>query len=161
MRCGFKTLEEKMDQLNIVLAYEWQPVLLRDKVDYLFPMGVTPFMRARYKEPAVYRWNIFQKTSGDRKLVHIGEAQELCPRRIYGYLNPGPTQQTNKKIKTEFENYMRQSMSIGLDICVIQELTFGETVLGKQALNDKYIRQLIQTAMIIEHRKKGFTVLEV
>jgi hypothetical protein len=150
-----------MEQINIILSYEWQAVLLRDKVDYLFPLGITPFMRTKYKEPAVYRWNIYQKTPGDKKLFHIGEAQELCPRRLYGFLNPGPTQQTNKKIKAEFEGYIRDGLNVRLDICVLHELVFGETVLGKQALGDRYIRQLIQTALIVEHRKKGLTILEV
>jgi hypothetical protein len=147
-----------MNQVNISLAYEWQAILMREKVEYLFPLAITPFMRMRYKEPAVYRWNIYQKTTEDKKLVYIGEARELCPRRLYGYLNPGPTQESNKRIKAEFEGYLREGLNIRLDICNIQEITFCGSVLGKEALMDKYIRRLVVIAMIVEHRKRGFTV---
>jgi hypothetical protein len=150
-----------MDQLNISLSYEWQPVFMRDKVEYLFPLGITPFMRAKYKEPAVFRWNIYQKTSGDKKLFHLDDAQELCPRRLYGYINPGPTQQTTKKIKTILDGHVRDGLNVGLDICLIHELKFGDSVLGQQALGDRFMRQLVQAVMTVEHRKKGFTLLEI
>jgi hypothetical protein len=150
-----------MDQLDFTLAYEWQAVLMRDKVEYLFPLAITPYMRAKYKEPAVFRWNIYQKTAGDKKLFLLGESQELCPRRLYGYLNPGPTQQTNKRIKTLLEGQIREGFNVSLDICVIHEIKFGDSVLGQQALGDRYMRQLIQAAMMVEHRKKGYTLLEV
>lgn len=150
-----------MDQLDIALSYEWQPVFMRDKVEYLFPLGITPFMRAKYKEPAVFRWNIYQKTAGDKKLFHLGESQELCPRRLYGYISPGPTQQTNKKVKTMLEGHRRDGLNAGLDICLIHELKLGGDVLGRQALGDRYIRQLVLAAMTVELRKKGFTLLEI
>ena len=150
-----------MDELKIAISYEWQAILLREKVEYLFPLAITPFMRMRYKDPAVYRWNIYRKTAEDKKIVYIGEAQELCPKRLYGYLNPGPTQQTNKRIKAEFEVYLRDGLNIRLDICNIHGITFGDSVLGKESLVDKYIRRLIEAALVVEHRKRGFTVLDL
>jgi hypothetical protein len=90
-----------MNALQIKLAYEWQTVLLREKVEYLFPMAISPFMRTRYKGPAIFKWEVYQTTPGDKKMVYIGEAQELCPKRLYGYLNPGSTQLANKKVNTE------------------------------------------------------------
>jgi hypothetical protein len=150
-----------MDQLDFALAYEWQAALMRDKVEYLFPLAITPYMRAKYKEPAIFRWNIYQKTAGDKKLFLLGETQELCPRRLYGYTNPGPTQQTNKRVKTLLEGQIRDGFNVSLDICVIHEIKFGDSILGQQALGDRYMRQLIQAAMMVEHRKKGYTLLEV
>ncbi len=150
-----------MEQLDIALLYEWQAVLMRDKVEYLFPLAITPFMRSKYKEPAVFRWNIYQKTPGDRKLFLLGEAQELCPRRLYGYTNPGPTQQSNKKVKTALQGHIRDGLNVSLDICIIHEIKFGDSVLGQQALGDRYMRQLIQAALTVEHRKKGYTLLEI
>lgn len=149
-----------MEQLQIKISYEWQSVLLREKVDYLFPMAITPFMRSKYKEPAVFKWDIYQKTPGDKKLIYIGDAQELCPKRLYGYLNPGPTQKTNQKINTEFRGYLKEKLNIKLDICNIREIDYRGSVLGKSALDDKYMRLLIVNAMTIEHKNKGFTVME-
>jgi hypothetical protein len=150
-----------MNKLQIGLSYEWQPVFSREKVEYLFPMTITPFMRTKYRVPAVFRWNIYQKTPEDKKLVYIGDAQELCPKRLYGYLNPGPTQKTNQKVNTEFRGYLREKLNIRLDICNIDDISFGGSAIENKALDDKYVRQLIVDAMIIEHKKRGFTVLEL
>ena len=87
-----------MDHIKLSFAYQWQPVLLREKVEYLFPMAISPFMRAKYRTPAVFKWEVFQKVTGDRKVVYIGEAQELCPKRLYGYLSPSASQLANQKI---------------------------------------------------------------
>jgi hypothetical protein len=149
-----------MDQLQIKFSYEWQPVYLRDKVEYLFPMTITPYMRTKYKDPAIFKWEIFQKIPGDKKLVYIGDAQELCPKRLYGYLNPGPTQKTNQKINTEFRGYLKEKLSIRLDICNFREIFYKDSVMDKAALDDKYMRLMIVNAMIIEHKRKGFTVME-
>lgn len=67
---------------------------------------------------------------------------------------------TNKKIKAGFMSYLREKLTNGLDICNIHELKFSESLLGKEALADKYTRQLIEPAMIVGHRKRGFTVLD-
>jgi hypothetical protein len=153
-------LEEGMEVLQIKITYEWQPVLLREKVDYLFPMAITPFMRTKYKEPAIFKWDVYQKNPGDKKLVYIGDAQELCPKRLYGYLNPGPTQKTNQKINTEFRGYLKEKLSIGLHMCNIREIVYKDSVLGKEALDEKYMRLMIVNAMTLEHKNKGFTVIE-
>ena len=150
-----------MNQTQIIFSYEWQSVLLREKVEYLFPMSITPFMRAKYKEPAVFRWNVYSKTPGDKKLLYIGEAQELCPKRLYGFLNPGPTQQTNKRVNTEFRSFLREKLTIKLEVCNLQEIVFGDAILELGALGDKYLRRLIVDTMIVEHKMKGFTVVDL
>lgn len=150
-----------MDHLNFSFSWEWQPVLLRDKVEYLFPLGITPYMRSKYRTPAVFRWNIYNKTPGDKKMVFLGEAQELCPRRLYGYLNPGPGQQSNQKINTQFRSYIRDGMRISLDICSVKDITFEDPVQAADPLNSRSMRRLILATMIVEHEKKGFTVLDL
>jgi hypothetical protein len=150
-----------MQELQIKLTYEWQPAYLREGVEYQFPMDISPFMRARYKAPAVFRWDVYQKTPGDKKLVYIGEAQELCPSRLYGYLNPGPTQLANKKLNSEFRAYLKEKLGIRLEICQVQEISFGGSVLDAKAFADKHIRRLVSEALIVEHKRKGFTVVDL
>ncbi len=150
-----------MDQLQIKLTYEWESVLLRENVEYLFPMAISPFMRAKYKGPAVFKWDVYQKTPEDKKLVYIGEAPELCPKRLYGYLNPGPTQVANKKVNADFRGYLKEKLKIKLDICRIQELTFGESVFDMNMFGDKHLRHLVAESMIIDHVKRGFTVMDL
>lgn len=147
-----------MNQLQINIAYEWQPVFLREKVEYLFPMAISPYMRSEYRGPAVFKWDIYQKTTGDKKLAYIGEAQELCPRRLYGYLNPGPTQEANKKVNAAFRGYLNEKLNIKLYVCRIQEIVFAGSVLTPEAIKDVHNRRMITEAMMFEHKKRGFTV---
>ncbi len=70
-----------MDQLQIELKYRWYPVYLREKVEYLFPMAISPHMRLLYKGPAVFKWEVFQKIAGDKKIVYIGRSK--CVSRRY------------------------------------------------------------------------------
>lgn len=150
-----------MQELQIKLTYEWQIAYLRENVEYLFPMAVSPYMRSKYKIPAVFKWDIYQKTPGDKKLVYIGEAQELCPKRLYGYLNPGPTQLANKKVNTEFRSYLKEKLNIGLQVCQVREINFGESSLDINAFNDKHVRRMVLETLIVEHMKRGFTVVDL
>ena len=150
-----------MHELQIKLTYEWKPVYLREGVEYLFPMAISPFMRAKYKTPAVFKWDIFQKNPGDRKLVYIGEAQELCPKRLYGYLNPGASQLANKKVNTDFRGYLKENLKIGLEICHIREIQLGQDVLDMSSLSDKHLRRLVSEALMVDYVKKGFTVIDL
>jgi hypothetical protein len=150
-----------MAQLPIKITYEWQPVYLRENVEYLFPVAISPFMRTRYKIPAVFKWDVYQKKPGDKKLVYIGEAQELCPQRLYGYLNPGATQLAYKKVNTEFRAYLKEKLGIGLAICRVQEIDLGGSLLHQDALADKHVRRFLSEALIVEHKQKGFTVVDL
>jgi hypothetical protein len=150
-----------MDRLQIEVSYEWQPVYLREKVEYQFPLAISPYMRTHYKVPAVFRWEIYQKVTGDKKIVYIGEAQELCPKRLYGYLNPGSTQLANKKVNADFRGYINDKLTVKLDICRLQSISFAGSVLGPDAIQDKYVRRLIVEAAILEHKKRGYTVIDL
>ena len=86
-----------LETLQFECQYQWKPALLREKVEYIFPMAISPYMRTQYKGPAVFKWEVCYKVSGDKKVVYIGEAQEMCPKRLYGYLNPGPPKLPTKK----------------------------------------------------------------
>ena len=153
--------EKSVNRLQIKIGYEWEPVLLREGVEYLFPAAITPFMRDRYRIPAVFKWEIYQRTPGDRKIVYIGEAPELCPRRLYSYLNPGATQLANKKVNAEFRGYLKEKLKIGLEICRVREMVFGEEVLDMTAFENKHLRRLVSELLIVEYGKKGFTVMDL
>ena len=150
-----------MDQLQIELKYRWYPVYLREKVEYLFPMAISPHMRLLYKGPAVFKWEVFQKITGDKKIVYIGEAQELCPKRLYGYLAPGPTQVANQKVNSEFRAYLKEKLSIRLDICEVAEFKLAGVETTQNPLNDKHNRRLLVEAMILDHQKKSYTVVDL
>jgi hypothetical protein len=150
-----------LENLLMECKYAWKPALLREKVEYLFPMAISPFMRTQYKGPAVFKWEVFDKQSGDKKLVYIGEAQEMCPKRLYGYLSPGPTQLANQKVNTDFRGYLKQKLTIRLEICDVVDFSMGTLVINPTLLDDKYVRRMLVAALIIEHKKQGYTVVDL
>ena len=148
-----------MNRLDIELTYEWQPVYVREKMEYFFPDVITPFMRTKYREPAVYKWEVSQTRPDEPKIIYIGEGQEFCPQRLYGYLNPGATQMNNKRVNTDFRGYLKEKRKISISICNVTRIMIGSYEMNEKGLQEKNVRQLIVEAMIFEHRKKGFTVL--
>ncbi len=149
------------ETLQFECRYQWKPAFLRERVEYFFPMAISPYMRIQYKGPAVYRWEVFQKHSGDKKIVYIGEAPEMCPKRLYSYLNPGPTQLANQKVNVDFRGYLKEKMTIRLDICDIIEFVMAGLVMSPALLSDKYVRRMLVAAQIIEHKKQGYTVMDL
>lgn len=118
-------------------------------------------MKMRYKGPAIYRWNVHKSTPGDKKLVYVGEAKELCPGRIKGYLDPGPTQETNKRISELFKGFLHNGLKITLDVYIISEIEIGSSMFPSMSLGDTHVRLLVESAIIIEHKQKGFSLLNL
>ena len=150
-----------MGKLKVEFAYQWKPVLMDRNKKYFFPERITPFMREKYKQPAIYRWDIFRKQREDEKLIYIGEAQELCPQRINGYLNPGPSQQTNNRIKKKFQYYVRKGFKIGLEILQFDKIKIEDFIFTNNHLSDKHIRRFVEELMIIIYQQKGFEILNL
>lgn len=150
-----------MNKVKVEFAYQWRPILIDENREYLFPKKITSFMKSRYKHPAIYRWNIFRKEPEDEKLIYIGEAQELCPQRINGYLNPGPSQQTNKRIKEEFQGYLKKGFKIGLEILQFDEIRIKDFTLTNNDLYDKHVRRFIEELLVIIYKQKGFKILNL
>lgn len=150
-----------MYNIKVEFTYQWEPMLREEGKEYHFPERITAFMRGRYKHPAIYRWNIFRNEPEDEKLIYIGEAQELCPQRLNGYLNPGPSQQTNQRIKKEFQEYLDNGFKIGLEILRFDNITIGNFALTNTNLNDKHARRFIEELMIIIYKQKEFQILNL
>jgi len=129
--------------------------------DYFFPMPITPFMRDRYRGPAVFKWEVYISKPGDLKKAYIGEAQELCPKRLYSYLNPGKTQLAQKKINLDFREYLKEKLKVKLDVCEISELKFGGDEMGNDKMNSKWVRRMLVAAVVLNEEKRGYTVLDL
>jgi len=98
--------------IKVEFTYHWIPILKEEGQEYHFPEEISSFMRKNYRKPAIYRWNVFRNIPSDKKIIYIGEAQELCPQRINGYLYPGPSQRTNNRIK----KYLRHTWIKDLEL---------------------------------------------
>ena len=113
-----------MKHEGLELEYEWTSVLRDDGAPYRFPSPLTQGKAGPYAGPAVYRWLPFLNTPGDTQRVYIGEAANLA-RRVYHYLNPGPTQQTTIRIRALMDAVLVQGMQVQLDALRIGRLTIN------------------------------------
>jgi hypothetical protein len=150
-----------LETLRLDCQYSWKPAYLRERVEYFFPADISPFMRNQYKGPAVFRWLVSPKPGETMATVYIGEAQEMCPKRLYGYLNPAPTQAANKKVNTDFREYLKDKRTVRLDLLDVQEFLIGGLVTETLSLQDKYARRLLVAAQIIIHQKQGYTIVDL
>jgi len=134
----------------------------RDKEkSYFFPERINLFMKEKYKIPVVYRWDVYKKVPEDKKLVYFGEAKTLCPQRINGYLNPGPSQQTNKRMKAMFLDYINEGYNVSLEKLEFDVITIGEFTFYQRDLENKHLRRFLEEVMAIYYQAKGFTILNL
>ena len=150
-----------MTNSKVEFAYQWESVLTDINKEYFFPEKITPFMRSNYRHPAIYRWNIFKKEPEDERLIYIGNTQELCPDRINGYIKPGPSQQTNKRINEELQGYIKIGFKIKLEFLLFDNIKIEDFNLTQSNLQDKYVRLFIEALMIIIYKEKGFKMLNL
>lgn len=147
--------------IKVEFTYQWVPILKDKGKEYRFPEKITSFMKKNYRNPAIYRWNVFRNIPSDEKIIYIGEAQELCPRRINGYLNPGPSQQTNKRIKERFQRYLDKGFKIQLEILQFDNIKIEDFIFKNSDLKDKHVRRFLEELMVIIYRKKGYDILNL
>jgi len=107
--------------ITLTMDFEWKPVLEDKSAQYLFPNEITANMRQQYRTPAIYRWIV--ESDETVESVYIGETEELCPRRIYGYLNPGMSQMTNIRINNLFKDLIKKGKTIRLEHLVFSDFS--------------------------------------
>lgn len=136
-----------LENNNFSLKFNWEKIIsIKDKkkgnlinLDY----NNIP------SSPSIYKW-IF-KDEKEVKKVYIGETLNFR-NRIKSYLNPGPTQETNKRINKIILN----SKSLSLSKLNIEELKInGKQIIieGNQdkVLSKKFVRELIENYLIVQH----------
>ncbi len=69
-------------------------------------------LRSQTAHPAIYRWSV--ERDGRRVKTYIGET-ELLGRRLYHYLNPGPSQHSNVRLREEFLSLKASGYRVFLD----------------------------------------------
>ncbi len=105
------------------------------------------------ERPGIYR---FTFRSASAKSVYIGEADRLR-RRFTQYRNPGPTQRTNKRIKTLMESRIKNGGKVELETATqIRVDIDGHGVVADLA-HCPY-RLLAENAALVIAREAGQTV---
>jgi hypothetical protein len=143
---------------SLELKFLWKPVLQDDGGPYRFPSPLAQRKAGPYAGPAVYRWLPFRETPGDMRRVYIGEADNLA-RRVYHYLNPELTQQTNTRMRALMDGLLQEGLHIQLDALSIDGLRVNGADATHDALLDREMRRLVENWMIVVHRRAGYEVL--
>jgi hypothetical protein len=144
--------------MKIVLRHKWVPVENAPGVRYLFPIGTSSYLRENWAGPAVYRWVIFEQTSDDVQQLYVGEAAQL-PRRINGYLNPGPSQTTNQRLKAIFGEVVREGHEVGLDVLGFDPFDVEGVPISMRDLADKTVRRFLEGLFIVYYSRSGHQLL--
>jgi hypothetical protein len=114
-----------------------------------------------YRGPAVYRWNIYDERPTDKQLIYIGQTQELCPARIRGYLKPGPSQKTNQRLMSEFNEYLAQGFKVRLEVLRFGEIIIGDLTLTPDDVHEGHVREFIEGLLIAYYKRMGFILLNL
>lgn len=150
-----------IEKIKLDISYTWEPVLAKEDQEYHYPMPISRYMKEHYNRSSIYRWDIYEQLLEDRKQIYIGEAQILCPQRIRGYLTPGPSQQTNKRMKEKFQGFLKDGLKIRLEVLRLQGLFIGKVPLAASELSNKYVRRCIEALLIINYQNKGYALLNL
>ncbi len=149
------------ERIKIDLGFKWEPVLVSEDQEYHFPMTISRYMKEHYSCSAIYRWDIYEQMPEDKKQIYIGEAQVLCPQRLQGYLAPGPSQQTNKRMKERFQSLLKDGLKIRLEVLRLDGSFLGKIPLTASELSNKYVRHWIEAILITNYTNKGYSLLNL
>lgn len=144
--------------LQAGMVFHWEQVRADPAHRFEFPGDVTAYMRREYAGPAIYRWVVFDLTIGDRKEMYVGEAEDLC-RRITQYLQPGPSQLTNKRLHALFQSYRAQGHSVTIQRLRFESLSLGEFDMSQTDLFSKHTRVFIEHMLVTYYSKAGFVLI--
>lgn len=144
----------KVEQIE--LEYHWVSVINKDGSKYRFP-DERGTIGTSYARPAIYRWAVSDPDGNN--MYYIGEAMDLR-RRIYGYLNPGPTQETNKWMNKELSRLVEEGFVVELEVIDGLRLFLGAGLsFSDKDLESKHFRRLIENLMLSISEKRGDTLL--
>ena len=141
--------------MRVLFKFDWLPVL------YFFPSPVSGFMNQKYGGATVYRWNIYQEFPSDMKILYVGETTRLCPNRLNGYLEPGPTQTTNQRLHSEFNKFKAEGKKIHLEVLQFDMLNINGMKITPEKLKDKSFRLMIEAMLATYYSEKGYELLNL
>jgi hypothetical protein len=144
--------------IDVSLEFVWEQVLSAPGKGFEFPGEITAFMRRQYGGPAIYRWIAYAKEIGDRKDIYIGEAETLW-RRIYNYLQPGASQQTNVRMHARFQALKSEGLHVTIQRLHISSLSLGGFTVGPSDLFNKHVRVFIEHMLVAYYTKAGFVLM--
>ena len=143
---------------KVSFSFEWQPVLAGVDTPYVFPQPISPFMTARYKWPAVYRWLIMTPQEA-RPVIYVGITKKLCPDRLKGYIEPkGST--TNQRMNVLLHDYLLAGSNIRLGILQNCKTNIDDDENGATySFRNQTNRLVIEELLVAHYKQQGFVLL--
>ena len=149
-----------MGELDI--DYQWLRVEAASGADYAYPQAVGKHIDEHYSKPAVYRWAFFKPAEGPSpeerqhpRAVYIGETENLA-RRLRGYLSPGPSQTTNRRMKAYLDRELGLGTTIELSILrfeafhiIIDRARNDSRLVDEFRLSNPFIRKMMENFAVI------------
>lgn len=88
----------------------------------------------------------------------MGETDAL-PQRLYQYLNPGPSQRTNLRLRALFDSEVAQGNMVQLDVLRFAPFALGKTMVMESDLTDKLTRRFLEHLLAVYHVRDGYTLI--
>ncbi len=129
-------------QWNLRLEARWETT------EYKFPRPPTTLSTG----PAVYCWCV------DGHPVYVGEAESL-KRRIQHYATPGPSQQTNLRMKAHLEAEQGAGRVVALE--VLRSIWLNGERVRTDALSQKWLRRLLEAWCIWHFAEQNYALLNL
>jgi len=140
---------------------QWVPVESSPGESYKFPEQITQYMRQKYRKAAVYRWKVMRPHYDDKPRFYIGESQRLCPERINGYLEPKPSQDTNKRVNRFFTECLASGHIVFLDILTLKGSFLNDMTFTDEDIERQDVRRLIERLLVALYRHHGVQLMNL
>lgn len=138
-------------------TFQWNPINSEDNIVYSYPGNITKYMKDKYGFPALYRW-VIQKRNGS-VFYYLGETDGLVPRRVYQYLNPGPSQKTNLRLHDIFHSESANGSKILLEYLTFTPFTLNNRTISQSSLTDPHVRRLLEELFTVLAQGNGERLL--
>lgn len=132
-------MEENEIQWELDLQAVWETV------DYEFPNTPSSLPEG----PAIYCWCV------DEAPVYVGQAERL-KRRMQHYRSPGPTQQTNLRMKAYLEDQRAAGKAVKLK--VLGSIRLNGQPVPSDVLSQKWLRSLLEAWCVWRLVQDGYSL---
>lgn len=145
------------DPITVQFSFQWHSVMSNVTEPYCYPQPITPYMRHRYRWPAVYRWLICADDGSKPALMYIGTTKKLCPDRLNGYLQPEGN--TNQRLAGLFHEYGREGYTIYLETLGKCDVQAGAEIQTPYHLRSQARRLVLEELLIDYYKQQGYELL--
>jgi hypothetical protein len=137
------------------LGYRWDAVN-GEGGPYRFPEKITRSMRALYDGPAVYCWSV--DWPGRAPARYVGETENMI-RRLRAFLQPGPTRETNWRLKQYLKAARARRVNVTLEVLRFEPFVVNGFKVTMRALTNPHVRRLLENLVILTEMQAWAEVL--